>query len=409
MPGEEFRKQVKDALEHLYDTAHLQVHPLVRWVGPQAGPDQLSRAQRLRGLLKDGIEALRPQGTVDNSPPEWRPYVALTLRYVRGMSMDHACEELGISLRQLQRELHRGLDALADLLAERYGEAVEAQTAADRGPLPELAEELSRWPLTRAPILVQTLLDEPLSMLAPLLDGLGVELTVRIAPDLPPAHVDATLTRQAVVKLVRLLAVDSGCALTVEARPGAAEVVISLSCPACNPSAADEPLQLAELLVGKQDGRLLLQTAPDGATEILLNLPGARRARVLVVDDNEAIHQLFERYLTPHHYEVLHASNGAEALRMAEELRPDAVTLDVMMPNVDGWQVLRRLSGGTASAGMPVVICSVLREPELAYALGARAYLKKPVDRLDLLTTLARLLNDEETASAAHPPAPQGT
>ena len=135
------------------------------------------------------------------------------------------------------------------------------------------------------------------------------------------------------------------------------------------------------------------KSLPDGGTEIVFALPRASQARILVIDDNAAIHQLFERYLAPHHYEVIHAYSGQEALELAVEKKPAAITLDVMMPNVDGWQVLRGLAGDPNTAGIPVVICSVLKEPELAFSLGARAYLKKPVDRLELVATLARLLS----------------
>jgi hypothetical protein len=74
------------------------------------------------------------------------------------------------------------------------------------------------------------------------------------------------------------------------------------------------------------------------------------------------------------------------------ETQPDVITLDVMMPNMDGWQVLRALAQNPATAKIPVVVCSVLREPEVALSLGARAYLKKPIDPLMLVETLARLL-----------------
>jgi CheY-like chemotaxis protein len=77
------------------------------------------------------------------------------------------------------------------------------------------------------------------------------------------------------------------------------------------------------------------------------------------------------------------------------------ITLDVMMPNLDGWQVLRGLTSNPATARIPVAICSVLKEPELAFSLGARAYLKKPVDRMELVATLARLLASASPAKAA--------
>ncbi len=78
---------------------------------------------------------------------------------------------------------------------------------------------------------------------------------------------------------------------------------------------------------------------------------------------------------------------------MVAENPPDLIILDVMMPTMDGWQVLRSLKQNPGTEKIPIIVCSVLKEPELAISLGARAYLKKPVDRLELLATLERILH----------------
>jgi putative two-component system response regulator len=78
---------------------------------------------------------------------------------------------------------------------------------------------------------------------------------------------------------------------------------------------------------------------------------------------------------------------------MIAETRPDLIILDVMMPSMDGWQVLRSLKQNPATKSTPIIICSVLREPELAISLGAISYLIKPVDRLELLATLERIIH----------------
>ena len=87
----------------------------------------MTRAQRLRGLLNEAIESLRPQQGSPSDAPEWRSYLALRYRYVQGMSMAETENKLGISLRQLHRELHKGLDALV-------GPAVGDARALESGP-----------------------------------------------------------------------------------------------------------------------------------------------------------------------------------------------------------------------------------------------------------------------------------
>jgi DNA-binding response OmpR family regulator len=122
-------------------------------------------------------------------------------------------------------------------------------------------------------------------------------------------------------------------------------------------------------------------------------VPGARgatpsRATVLVVDDNAGLAAMIERYLTGQACRVVAAHNGWQGVRMAQILLPDVIILDVMMPDMDGWEVLQALRGSPATARIPAVICSVLHNPELAASLGVAFYLVKPIRRDDLLTAL---------------------
>jgi CheY-like chemotaxis protein/anti-sigma regulatory factor (Ser/Thr protein kinase) len=111
---------------------------------------------------------------------------------------------------------------------------------------------------------------------------------------------------------------------------------------------------------------------------------------VLVVDDERATHELLERELGRRGYRVLHAAGGAEGLRLARELRPDAIALDLIMPEVDGWAVLRALKADPALRDIPVVLVTVLGDREMGYALGAADYLTKPIDTGALARVLAR-------------------
>jgi CheY-like chemotaxis protein len=388
-PEAEFRKQVKDALEHLYDTAYLETHPLLSQFPNQPADSRLTRAQKLRGLLKETIEALRPPEGSPSGSPEWRSYLALRYRYVRGLSAGETESELGISLRQLQRELHKGLDAVAALLWDkRAGAAVS--------PMPDAAQdlhELDQWEISRQNCEVRTLVDDTLWMLKPLLDERSVTMQVDLPTNLAPVFVDATLTRHALFKVLRMLIRNSQPGtLSLRTRTEGTQTKIVLQSAERVTYEKEEDWKAAQLICQQQGVRLEVEPAAGGGIEIVFALPQASQPRVLVIDDNAAIHTLFERYLAPHHYELLHARGGQEALQLATEKQPDAITLDVMMPNVDGWQVLRTLIGNPATARIPIIICSVLKEPELAFSLGARAYLKKPVERIELVSTLARLV-----------------
>jgi CheY-like chemotaxis protein len=112
---------------------------------------------------------------------------------------------------------------------------------------------------------------------------------------------------------------------------------------------------------------------------------------LLAIEDNEGIVRVFQGYLATYGYVVMGATSGDEALRLAREVSPIAITLDIMMPTQDGWEILQVLKSDPATRSIPVIICSVLEDPQLARSLGAVAYLQKPISQADLLDVLSRL------------------
>jgi PAS domain S-box-containing protein len=111
---------------------------------------------------------------------------------------------------------------------------------------------------------------------------------------------------------------------------------------------------------------------------------------VLVVDDDPAARNLLAWFLGREGFRVEHAGDGEEALRRARSARPDVITLDVLMPGMDGWAVLAALKADGALASIPVVMLSVLDERHMGFALGAADYLTKPVDRERLVAALKK-------------------
>jgi PAS domain S-box-containing protein len=109
---------------------------------------------------------------------------------------------------------------------------------------------------------------------------------------------------------------------------------------------------------------------------------------VLVVDDDAAAHELIGAMLSREGFRVVHASSGKEALALAEEIHPSAITLDVMMPQMDGWSVLTALKANPALADIPVIMVSMLNERGMGFSLGASGYLTKPIDRSRLTAIL---------------------
>jgi CheY-like chemotaxis protein len=117
--------------------------------------------------------------------------------------------------------------------------------------------------------------------------------------------------------------------------------------------------------------------------------PGAGR-KVLVIDDDTEARDIIERILKKDGFDVSLAVDGEEGLRLAGELQPDVITLDVMMPDLDGWSVLRRLKADGNTRDIPVVMLTIVDDKSQGFSLGATDYLSKPIDRERLKETLAR-------------------
>jgi hypothetical protein len=118
--------------------------------------------------------------------------------------------------------------------------------------------------------------------------------------------------------------------------------------------------------------------------------PKISRGTVLVIDDDPAARDLLARTLQAEGYDVHVAANGEEGLQLAREKRPLAMTLDVLMPAMDGWAVLNALKADPDLRDIPVIMLSIIDDKAMGYALGAAAFLTKPIDRNELKRVMDR-------------------
>jgi signal transduction histidine kinase/DNA-binding response OmpR family regulator len=131
-------------------------------------------------------------------------------------------------------------------------------------------------------------------------------------------------------------------------------------------------------------------SADDASPTPTTDAPPADVPVVLVVDDDAATRELLRRHLEAEGVRVVGAASGEEGLRLARQLRPSLVTLDVLMPGMDGWAVLGALKGDPLTADIPVVVLTLIENNDLGYALGAADYLTKPIDRERLIGALRK-------------------
>ena len=123
-----------------------------------------------------------------------------------------------------------------------------------------------------------------------------------------------------------------------------------------------------------------------------------RLSRVLVIDDDETVHDMLFRLLSKEGFLVEIADNGESGMDKALELKPDVIVLDVLMPGMDGWDVLTRLKNNPETASIPVVMLTMVDDRSKGYTLGVTDYIYKPVDREKLVTAITRCVRYGDTA-----------
>lgn len=397
---ETFIRDVKDALSNLYDPIHLQSHPLVEQLALPVDRGETA-GEVLRQLFWDTIKSLQPASSIPISAPEWTTYRLLWLHYVQAFALAQTCEELGLSQRSFYRRHREGLEAIASILWTKHRRQKPTQDP-DRESSPQeraTAEAIRLAAQSRRQAVdLCRVLREATATLHPLAEQQGVRLAVHCPATLPAAYGDPALFHQIILNVLtealRLVTTNT-LSLTVTARvQDTLWQVSGLS----GTRAPTRDLQMrnglavSEALLEFYGGQLWLTQREDESLTLHFTVPAAEPVTVLVIDDDLSTIQLYRRYLQGPPYSVRAARTAEELDAHLAESRPDVILLDVLMPIEDGWKLLQRLKTSAETNNIPVIICSVLPQPQLALALGAAEVLQKPIGESDLLEAVEQAI-----------------
>lgn len=396
-----FLGELRRALYHLYDPAELRRSSLLDLFGIGQTGDA---AASLRCVLMEAIESLKPGADVPSHAKAWRIYHVLFQRYSEQFTQREVATDLGLSIRQLRRQERVALRVLADHLRNQY--KTQATDAASRTPpadedTPSREQELEwlRESLPSESVELAEVCQAVLKTVAPLTQNLRVRIESTIPQDLPRLAVQLPTMRQALLNVVTAaVRCVPGGRVEVSARAHRLQVYVNV-CPvrrhpASGSSLDDdmESLEMARQLISLSGGSMNVRPGDDGCRpfSVRLVLLAAGQIPVLVIDDNSDTLQLLERYLVGSHYRFIGVPDPQRALTAAERLSPQIIVLDVMLPNVDGWELLGRLREHPKTRGVPIIVCTILPQEQLALSLGAAAFIRKPVSRRIFRSTLDR-------------------
>jgi CheY-like chemotaxis protein len=390
---------VHEAFGHLYDTHELQETPLTRYLAGQI-PDPLLRSQEVRRRLLESIHSIRPEPGVPSQSSDWRSYRIMELRYIKGLSPAEAMDQLAFGKSQFFREQARALKQVAQVLWEQT--RPDSGSASDSTSRATLAHSEADRLLQNAnwePVDLDRLIEELRPLVEPLAKVKQVTLRFLDFGGIRLPRADRVILRQAVLNIVTF-AMDfaAGGELRIQGFQADHSLGISISAQRMGGEVSPRTgvgLDVVRRLIGEMGGEMNVEDQPPREWTARLSWHTTQPRILLVVDDNQGFADLFRRYLAVHRWEVVGAADGEAAFMEIERKRPTVIILDVMMPRQDGWEVLMRLKAREESRTIPVIVCSVLSEPQLAASLGADAYLTKPVTQQALLQALTPWKGEE--------------
>lgn len=401
-----FTEQVQEALSHFYDHARLLGSPLLEMFGAVHLGHVGAEITSLRRELRQGIDALRPPASVRFGGPEWLSYEILLQRYIHRRGQHKICDDLAISRTSYYRYHRRGIEALTTMMRKRLDAAsphlephlpAQAKTpgAHHSSSLLNTARRIARQSNVRM-VDGQALLAGIMQTLEPLAAARGVALSIEMPKSLPPILGSAELLRQTLLSLLdMIIAHAQPAALSAQVLVGGGALVYQFSfqnAPAGldKEISAMEGFMLAQVLLHEHGGSVSWRRL-ESVCFLECVLPASAEQTVLIIDDDVDTIALYRRWLQVHGI-LSRSARTSDALEVAlSAQRPESILLDVLMPNWDGWAVLQQLKASPHTADIPVVICSVLSQPQLALTLGAAAVMKKPILGEELLFTLREI------------------
>ncbi len=382
---EAFVEQVKQVLDHLYDFAALQQHPLARHYDLDSDLSAKSAGHKLRYDLIKAIESLKPQPDAHFRDPVARLYNILHLYYVEGLNIQVTAAELGLSERQAYRDLRRGQERVAAVLWN------------NRLPPPKqqedfsLESEVARLKLSFNPVDMADVFQQAEQAVEKLAQQQGVELSVTGGDEPMILSTDAALAHQIMISLLsRVVQQLEHARLRAAFVADSASITLTLRYTVKGGIDVQAGFATVIKLAERLHWKLSFDNSAAPDTEIVLHML-SQSATILIIDDNQGWVDLLERFLEGYNYHVVSAADNQDIVEQAQELNPALIILDVMMPVRDGWELLQRLRARPATAHLPILVCTVFNDSQLAYSLGATGFVSKPASREQILEALEQI------------------
>lgn len=403
-PSSIFIQALRSALNHLYDPDYLRQSRLTLLFGVDQRFDTPSA---LQAILTRAIETLKPKHGAPNRAHAQAIYDLLIYRYVQQVSQEEIANQLGISARHFRRQQNLAIYDLASKLWEQYNldsqeRIVDEQLTQDEEVEPTstpendsgFSQELNwlKEPMQQNQTDLALVVPNALNLIQPLLNQNHTHIDIQ--SELNGLLIVHPVAFQQILLGLLSLTIQLGCDnpihLTLVQQEG--QHTLNLS-----------GIRSGESKMGRKEEQLLLETVQklvnlsqgsftfhNQGVEFQADLVfrSITPVKVLVIDDNPEIITMMQRFSAESQYRITGLSDPQLTIDQALEYHPQIIVLDIMMPQVDGLQVMSRIKHHPDLGHIPVIVCSVLPQKELAVSLGASGFISKPFKPETFISTL---------------------
>ncbi|NLE44234.1 MAG: response regulator [Chloroflexi bacterium] len=395
--ADEFRDWLSEVLVRLHDPDY---DPPARFV-QALGCQREDGAIGVQTAILAAIGGLKPSDGIPSATHDRRVFDFLHHRFVLGLTREETAERLHVSVSSVQRGQREAIHALARILWTRDREAGEGPEGREESEPTGVQAADWRDQAQRELAVLQTVapdavsdvasaISDALELTRSLIAQAGVSVEVAFVQRDLVAGVHPTALQQVLITALERFAGHIEGVLSVYARLEDGNVRITFTGSA-RPGNEGVSRALVDEILTPDD--VSVDVGVEGEQVFLwIEAPYVGQATVLVVDDNPDMARFYRRCAQGTRYRIVHVPEGEGLLELVCRSSPDAILLDVMLPDIDGWRLLMHLRENLETRSIPVVICSVVREEALAMSLGAAAYLAKPISPSELIQTLDRLV-----------------
>jgi CheY-like chemotaxis protein len=418
---EELERELHEALAHLYDPDYQPSEAFCAAIGCDAQDGVLG----VQTAILRAIESLKPPSNMPPTAHTRQVHDLLHNRFVLKLTQEETADRMHMSRTSVHRAQRKAVHALARVLWERsqaqgqvtkvhiqeMGAQPPGEEASDIQGVDwqsqvqrELASLQAKAPDTVSD--VGGVIGSALEFVAPLTSERGVHIEVRsLQPGLVATVHPVVLYHILISAMRRLARYISNGRIAVYARLEDGNVRITLTGAVAAEGGLGEADLVSDIPVSQD---VSIETYLDGTQAFVwIEASSMGKVTVLVVDDNEDMARFYKGATVGTRYHIVHITQGRGLLDALEAIAPDIIVLDVMLPDIDGWRLLMRLREDPASRSIPVIVCSVVREEDLALSLGAVRYLPKPVRPREFIQALDQVL-PQAAAGASISPASNG-